>query len=246
MSAASRYGQKCKKIPRTDECNPMKWVSCSTASEYEAVTVTPEQAFQIVECLTVVRVHLADPCRSHRTEDQRGSWSAAVGHRLDKTLDPRSSCMEVRQARRTEIKGKQGRANRPVALQEIHQTMLRELNDPDAKVRSATAWIPGQSGGEDMIPALKAVAETDPHRRVTVNRSENEPRRPLRRFRRGRPLAILWCLNRSEQKQAANGNISAHQKRSLTPAPLGLSVGMSPLASAKLRRTTQPAAQQRP
>jgi len=60
-----------------------------------------------------------------------------------------------------------------------------------------------------MIPALKAVAETDPHRRVTVNRSENEPRRPLRRFRRGRPLAILWCLNRSEQTGSQRQHLSA-------------------------------------
>ena len=64
-----------------------------------------------------------------------------------------------------------------VTSQEIQQTMLAELNDPDAKVRSATAWIIGQSGGEDMIPALKAVAETDPAPEVngkSVRKRANE------------------------------------------------------------------------
>jgi HEAT repeat protein len=62
-------------------------------------------------------------------------------------------------------------------LQEVQQTMLGELNDPDVKVRSATAWVLGQSGGEDMIPALKAVAETDPAPEVngkSVRKRANE------------------------------------------------------------------------
>jgi integrase len=49
MSAVYRYGQKYKMIPRRDECNPMPSVSCGTLSDYEAKTVTPEEAFSIVE-----------------------------------------------------------------------------------------------------------------------------------------------------------------------------------------------------
>jgi hypothetical protein len=51
MSAIYRHGQKWGMIPRNEECNPMKWVSCSTISDYEAITVSPEEAFAIVECL---------------------------------------------------------------------------------------------------------------------------------------------------------------------------------------------------
>lgn len=51
MSAIYRHGQKWGMIPRSEECNPMKWVSCSTISDYEAITVSPEEAFAIVECL---------------------------------------------------------------------------------------------------------------------------------------------------------------------------------------------------
>jgi integrase len=36
-------------IPRGEEFNPMKFVSCGTQSDYEAQTVTPEEAFAIVE-----------------------------------------------------------------------------------------------------------------------------------------------------------------------------------------------------
>lgn len=51
MSAIYRHGQKWGMIPRSEECNPMKWVSCGTTSDYEAVTVSPEEAFAIVERL---------------------------------------------------------------------------------------------------------------------------------------------------------------------------------------------------
>ena len=49
MSAVYRHGQKYGAIPRNQECNPIKWVSCSTVSDYEAITLAPEQAFAVVE-----------------------------------------------------------------------------------------------------------------------------------------------------------------------------------------------------
>jgi integrase len=51
MSAIYRHGQKLGMIPRREENNPMKWVSCGTTSDYEAITVSPEEAFAIVERL---------------------------------------------------------------------------------------------------------------------------------------------------------------------------------------------------
>jgi integrase len=51
MSAVYRHGQKWGMIPRNEESNPMNWVSCGTTTDYEAVTVSPEQAFAMVERL---------------------------------------------------------------------------------------------------------------------------------------------------------------------------------------------------
>jgi integrase len=39
--SAQRYGV----IPRGEECNPMRFVRCKTTSDYEAVTITPKQAY---------------------------------------------------------------------------------------------------------------------------------------------------------------------------------------------------------
>jgi integrase len=68
MSAIYRYGQKMSKIPRREECNPMRWVSAGTTSDYEAVVVTPEQAWSIAENLplyerTLVITEAATACR---------------------------------------------------------------------------------------------------------------------------------------------------------------------------------------
>ena len=49
MSAVYRHGQKFRMIPRTEECNPMKWVSATTVSDYEAVSLSPEESFAILE-----------------------------------------------------------------------------------------------------------------------------------------------------------------------------------------------------
>jgi integrase len=68
MSAIYLYGQKFSKIPRREECNPMRWVSVGTTSDYEAVVVTPEQAWSIAENLplyerTLVITEAATACR---------------------------------------------------------------------------------------------------------------------------------------------------------------------------------------
>jgi integrase len=49
MSAVYKHGQKFGKIPRGEESNPMKWVSATTVSDYEAISLTPEEAFAILE-----------------------------------------------------------------------------------------------------------------------------------------------------------------------------------------------------
>lgn len=54
LSAIYRYGQKYNFIPRTQESNPMPWVSASSISNYEALTITPKQAFAIVELMPLL------------------------------------------------------------------------------------------------------------------------------------------------------------------------------------------------
>jgi len=68
MSAIYRHGQKFNMIPRREECNPLRWVSVGTTSDYEAKVVTPEQAWSIAENLplyerTLIITDAATGCR---------------------------------------------------------------------------------------------------------------------------------------------------------------------------------------
>jgi integrase len=51
MSMVYRHGQRYGLIPRTQESNPMHFVRCKTTSGYEAMIITPEQAYLIVRNL---------------------------------------------------------------------------------------------------------------------------------------------------------------------------------------------------
>ena len=48
MVCVYKHAQRHGLIPRTEDANPMKWVRCKTTSEYEAIILTPEQAFHLV------------------------------------------------------------------------------------------------------------------------------------------------------------------------------------------------------
>ncbi|HET9283189.1 MAG TPA: site-specific integrase [Candidatus Angelobacter sp.] len=51
MSAIYRHSQKMGWLARTNEVNPMPWVSVSTTSDYEARHMTPQQAWSIAQAL---------------------------------------------------------------------------------------------------------------------------------------------------------------------------------------------------
>jgi integrase len=51
MSMVYRHGQRYSLIPRTQEANPLRFVRCKTTSGYEAMILTPEQAYAIVRNL---------------------------------------------------------------------------------------------------------------------------------------------------------------------------------------------------
>jgi integrase len=48
MSLVYKHGQRYGLIPRNQESNPMRFVRCKTTSGYEAMILTPEQAYAIV------------------------------------------------------------------------------------------------------------------------------------------------------------------------------------------------------
>ena len=48
MSLVYRHGQRYGLIPRSQESNPMRFVRCKTTSGYEAMILSPEQAYAIV------------------------------------------------------------------------------------------------------------------------------------------------------------------------------------------------------
>jgi integrase len=48
MSLVYKHGQRHGLIPRRDECNPLRFVRCKTISGYEAVILSPEQAFAVL------------------------------------------------------------------------------------------------------------------------------------------------------------------------------------------------------
>jgi len=51
MSLVYRHGQRYCLIPRSQESKPMRFVRCKTTSGYEAMIITPEQAYVIVRDL---------------------------------------------------------------------------------------------------------------------------------------------------------------------------------------------------
>src|SRR6266852_4731172 len=51
MSMVYRHGQRYGLISRSQESNPMRFVRCKTTSGYEAIIITPEQAYEVVRNL---------------------------------------------------------------------------------------------------------------------------------------------------------------------------------------------------
>src|SRR6266568_2062047 len=48
MTLVYKHGQRYGLIPRNEESNPMRFVRCKTTSEYEAMILSPEQAFAVM------------------------------------------------------------------------------------------------------------------------------------------------------------------------------------------------------
>ena len=48
MSLVFKHGQRYGLLPRTEESNPLRFVRCKTTSSYEAMILTPQQAFIVL------------------------------------------------------------------------------------------------------------------------------------------------------------------------------------------------------
>jgi integrase len=48
MSLVFKHAQRCNFLPRQHEGNPMNWVSQRTTSDYRAIVMTPQQAFEVL------------------------------------------------------------------------------------------------------------------------------------------------------------------------------------------------------
>lgn len=51
MSLVYKHSQRHGLIPRSEECNPLRFVRCKTTSDYEAIILTPEQSFAVLSYL---------------------------------------------------------------------------------------------------------------------------------------------------------------------------------------------------
>lgn len=122
LSAIYRHAQKMGWIPRTDECNPMKWVSVSTVSNYEAKTVTPQQSWMIVQALPLFEktMVITDAATGLRVSEILGlKWS---------DIDWKNSQIFVRR------KWSRGRIGEPKSLASkapvpMHNTLAQVLMD---------------------------------------------------------------------------------------------------------------------
>ncbi len=57
MSLVFKHGQRYGLIPRDEESNPTRFVRCKTTSDYEAMILTPQQAFSVL-------MHMQQPERT--------------------------------------------------------------------------------------------------------------------------------------------------------------------------------------
>lgn len=48
MNLVYKHGQRYGLIPRSEESNPLRFVRCKTTSDYEALIITPQQAFALL------------------------------------------------------------------------------------------------------------------------------------------------------------------------------------------------------
>ena len=95
MVCVYQHAQRHGLIPRTEDANPLKWVRCKTTSDYEAIILTPEQAFSLVKLPSAGANPDAANGRN-RASDQRVPWIAMAGSGFSESADPRQAHVALR------------------------------------------------------------------------------------------------------------------------------------------------------
>jgi integrase len=122
MNLVFKHGQRYGLIPRSEESNPMRFVRCKTTSGYEAMILTPQQAFDVL-------MHLEEPERTLTL------LAASTGLRISECLGLQWQDVNFEQAqiqvRRTWTCGMVGRpksraSQAPVPLHPLLAEFIRE------------------------------------------------------------------------------------------------------------------------
>jgi integrase len=76
MNLVYLHGQRCNYLPRQQEGNPMNWVRQRTTSDYQAVIMSPQQAFEILLNIPEPRrtLVLSDAATALRVSEILGLW----------------------------------------------------------------------------------------------------------------------------------------------------------------------------
>lgn len=135
MSAIYNHGQKFGMIPRTEESNPMKWVSATTISDYEAVSLSPEDSFAILD-------RIADPLVRLLV-----ILVAVTAVRIGEALALRWSDIDWKRkrinVRHSWVDGELGRpkSRASKAPVEMHETLANLLQSWRQQTHTARTWI---------------------------------------------------------------------------------------------------------
>jgi integrase len=125
MSLVFKHGQRYGLIPRTEEANPMRFVRCKTISDYEALVLTPIQAYEVM-------MQLEEPERTLTL------LAAATGLRISECLGLQWQDLNFEQSqiqvRRTWISRKIGRpkskaSKTPVPMHSLLAEFLQAWKD---------------------------------------------------------------------------------------------------------------------
>ena len=161
MSLIYKHGQRYGLIPRNQESNPLTFVRCKTQSDYEAVILTPEQAFAVL-------LNLPEPERTLTL------LAAGTGLRISECLGLQwqdvSFAESLIHVRRTWVWGEVGlpksRASQaPVPLHPLlaefmqswrQQTVYAEQSDwvfPSLKLKGKQPRVPNMLVSDHLRPA---------------------------------------------------------------------------------------------
>jgi integrase len=185
MSLVYRHSQRYGLIPRNQESNPMRFVRCKTTSEYEAMILTPEQAYAVL-------LNLREPVRTLTL------LAAGTGLRISECLGLQwqdvSFADAVIQVRRTWTCGKVGwpkskASKAPVPLHSLlaefmcrwkRKTPYSQPGDwvfPSLKLKGQQPRVANMLVEDYLRPAAVKVGILSSHRDEEGRLADDDPRR---------------------------------------------------------------------